>query len=227
MNLLQTITINSGLLLYLAIAVIGLLTYFILKNAQLKNQIHKNDISIIQKENLVKEKDLLIEKIQAEIRGTAQDMAKVIFEDWKTSELKQYQKIIEDAGVETAQSLLTQWKVEYEKLIRKDAANRSVRVVLGRVTENLVPFTETFKFNPRDTRFIGNPIDLIVFDGVDENADEIFIWFIEVKTGTSGLSQKQKKIRDAIKKGRVDWDIISLKDFGDSVNEELNNDSLI
>lgn len=76
-----------------------------------------------------------------------------------------------------------------------------------------MPFSYLFEdFNPRDARFIGSPIDLIVFDGVSDKKDKIDIYFIEVKTGNSALSQTQKKIRDAIEAHRVYWIPISLKD---------------
>ena len=82
-------------------------------------------------------------------------------------------------------------------------------------------FTETFKFNPRDTRFIGSPIDLIVFDGLEEKKELITIHFIEVKTGKSVLSPVQKKIKDAIENYRVKWELMSLRDFGESINNDL------
>ncbi len=225
MILLDSISGEASFMILIAIAIVAVIAYLVGNISSLKQKANEDNITIVQRDGQLREKDLFIDKIQSEIKGNAQDMATVIFEQWKTSELKAYQKIIQESGTETALSMLTQWKIDSEKTIRKDAANRSVRVVLGKVTENLVPFTETFKFNPRDTRFIGSPIDLIVFDGIDEKLDTITIYFIEVKTGTSALSQKQRKIKDAIDAGRVRWELISLKDFGDSVNEELSTNN--
>ncbi len=117
---------------------------------------------------------------------------------------------------------LRAWIIENEDRIRKDAANRSVRIVMGKVTEHLIPFNEAFsQFNPKDARFIGSPIDLIVFDGAEDKKDEINIYFIEVKTGTSALSQRQKKVMEAVKAKRVDWLRLNVKDFGDDVNQSL------
>lgn len=104
-----------------------------------------------------------------------------------------------------------------------DAANRSVRNVLGKVTEHLIPFSEAMKhFNPKDIRFIGSPIDLIVFNGAEELRNDISIHFIEVKTGTSALSKRQQLIRNAIENQRIHWLRVNMKDFGDNVNEALN-----
>ena len=43
---------------------------------------------------------------------------------------------------------------------------RSEAVIKGKVTEHRVPFFEEFDFDPGDARFLGSPIDLIVFDGL-------------------------------------------------------------
>ncbi len=125
---------------------------------------------------------------------------------------------------ESALALLSQWKIENEDRIRKDAANRSVRNVLGKVTEHLIPFSEAMKqFNPKDIRFVGSPIDLIVFDGAEElKKEEMTIWFIEIKTGKSTLSKRQQIIRDAIESNRVKWLRVDMKSFGDDVNAALS-----
>jgi predicted Holliday junction resolvase-like endonuclease len=64
--------------------------------------------------------------------------------------------------------------------------------------------------NPWDARFIGSPIDLIVFDGLTEIKEEITIYFIEVKTGKSTLSEAQRKIWQAIVNKRIDWRQITV-----------------
>src|SRR3989344_4924718 len=75
---------------------------------------------------------------------------------------------------------------------------RSMHVKHGKNWENFVPFMKEFLGNKENFRFIGNPIDGIIFDD-----DEIK--FVEVKTGTSNLNEKQKKIRDLINWGKVKW----------------------
>jgi predicted Holliday junction resolvase-like endonuclease len=59
-------------------------------------------------------------------------------------------------------------------------------------------------YNPKDARFLGAPIDLIVFNGLsDGNLQEII--FLEVKTGASSLSARERQIRDIISTRRVSW----------------------
>ena len=68
----------------------------------------------------------------------------------------------------------------------------------GRLTEQWIPFTQQFPYNPENFRFIGSPIDGIVFD---ENE----IAFCEFKAASSQLSQKQKQIKQLVENGRVKW----------------------
>src|SRR5438094_3791570 len=67
---------------------------------------------------------------------------------------------------------------------RQDSISRSRSVVSGKVQEHLAPLFPAFlnQFNPRDARFLGTPLDFIVFDGLDDG-DVRHVVFVEVKTG--------------------------------------------
>src|SRR2546425_1825819 len=58
------------------------------------------------------------------------------------------------------------WKLRYSASIREDAVQRSLAVTAGKVHEQLVPYLPEFGFNPKDARFLGSPVDLVVFDGL-------------------------------------------------------------
>lgn len=96
------------------------------------------------------------------------------------------------------------WKREFERRIREDAVKKSQAVTLGKVTEHLIPYLPDFAYNPRDVRFLGSPIDLIVFDGLDEG-DLGDIVFIEVKTGDADLNSRERRVREAVQSKRVRW----------------------
>jgi len=163
-----------------------------------------------------------IDKTIAETKQKATEWGMIEFEKFKQVELQNQIKIITENAINAAKNVLNQWIAENEERIRKDAANRSVRNVLGKVTEHLIPFSEAMKhFNPKDIRFIGSPIDLVIFSGAEELRDDISIHFVEVKTGTSALSKRQQLIKAAIEQGRIFWLRVNMKDFGDDVNEAL------
>jgi predicted Holliday junction resolvase-like endonuclease len=96
------------------------------------------------------------------------------------------------------------WKARYTSRIREDAVQRSQAVTTGKVQEQLVPYLPSFPYNPKDVRFLGSPVDLVVFEGLSEGRLQRVL-FVEVKTGTSGLSVRERQIRDAVDAGQVEW----------------------
>jgi predicted Holliday junction resolvase-like endonuclease len=98
-----------------------------------------------------------------------------------------------------------EWVEKEEKRIREDAINRSARALSGKTLEKLIPFLDRFKHNPHDVRWLGDPIDLIVFDGYSEDNPQK-ITFLEIKFGNSKLTSKQNKIKELIEKKKVEWE---------------------
>ena len=99
------------------------------------------------------------------------------------------------------------WEVEIEQA-RKSAITQSRAVLGGKFTEQMVPYLPDFKYDPTEARFIGSPIDLIIFPGLATgNPQEIVI--MEVKTGKSShLTPEERKIRQLIEDGMVRWELI-------------------
>lgn len=90
-------------------------------------------------------------------------------------------------------------------LAREDAIKRSRAVIGGQVSEQLAPYFPDFPYSPAEVRFIGKPIDFLVFKGMDEKEITEVI-FVEVKSGKSQLSTHERKLRDAIKNKKVSWE---------------------
>ena len=110
---------------------------------------------------------------------------------------------------ETQEKLIQKISIRKEYLI-EDAIKRSSSVSKGKIVEHIAPFMLPDILNPDEIVFIGSPIDLISFTGIDTN-DEISIDFLEIKTGSSGLSKKQKLIKEAIYGRRVHFKTVYLK----------------
>jgi predicted Holliday junction resolvase-like endonuclease len=96
------------------------------------------------------------------------------------------------------------WKVRYTAAVRGDAVLRSQAITAGKIHEQLLPYFPDFPYNPKDVRFLGSPTDLIVFDGLAEGEVKRVI-FLEVKTGGSCLTARERSLRDAIQAGEVEW----------------------
>jgi predicted Holliday junction resolvase-like endonuclease len=96
------------------------------------------------------------------------------------------------------------WKLRYTRAIRRDAVERSAAVTAGKVHEQLVPHLAGFEFNPKDARFLGSPVDFVVFDGMAAG-DVSRIVFLEVKTGAATLSPRERQVKEAVLAGRIEW----------------------
>ena len=87
--------------------------------------------------------------------------------------------------------------------VRKDAIKRSRSVIGGQLAEQVAPFLPGFPCNPGDARFIGKPVDFIAFPGMTEDNRVHEVLLIEVKTGKSSLSGREKEVKKAVAEGRV------------------------
>jgi len=100
---------------------------------------------------------------------------------------------------------VAEWEGRKLEGIVKARLKQSRAVLGGLVSEQIAPLLPDFPFDPGDCRFIGKPVDFIVFRGMNgQNISEVI--FLEVKSGASkSLSPQEKRLREAIQAGRVRW----------------------
>ena len=111
---------------------------------------------------------------------------------------------------ETIDKYKKEQEAEYNKLLGQ---KKSSEVRVGKIGENMAPFLEDWPYNPNDFRFLGNPID-----GIQFNKDELV--FIEIKTGKSVLSKKQRWIKQLVKEGKVSFATFRINERGAVFNKE-------
>ena len=98
-----------------------------------------------------------------------------------------------------------EWEAHKLEDIVKARLKQSRAVLGGLVSEQMAPLLPGFPFDPGDCRFVGKPIDFIVFKGMNEK-DISEVIFLEVKSGSAKqLSDQEKRLRDAVLAGRVRW----------------------
>lgn len=85
-----------------------------------------------------------------------------------------------------------------KKIYEVSRKKQSMASVHGRIFEELIPFSAGFPFEPKDFRFIGEPVDGVAFTG-----DEVV--FCEIKLNNSALSCRQKHIKNLIQQKKVRW----------------------
>jgi predicted Holliday junction resolvase-like endonuclease len=146
---------------------------------------------------------LLLEYIQ--LKGRVESRAREMYEVWQAREMERQVS-------EKADTLFRTWKLDEEKKIRQDAVKKSEAVTRGKVTEHLIPYFPDFEYNPKDARFLGTPIDLIIFDGLSEGKMNKVV-FIEVKSGKNcSLSKSELLVKDCIDRGKVCYEIIHTRE---------------
>jgi predicted Holliday junction resolvase-like endonuclease len=88
-------------------------------------------------------------------------------------------------------------------------------VLKGKIAEQLAPLLPGFlaKYNPADARFIGSPIDYLIFRNMSKgngSDDPIDIVLLDVKTGKSALIGVQKKIEAAAAEKRLSFEVLRI-----------------
>ncbi len=89
---------------------------------------------------------------------------------------------------------------------RADAVKKSRSTIEGQVLEQIVAYLPNWKYAPSDCRFIGSPLDLVVFDGLSTGKVKQVI-FVEVKSGNSKETSRQRSLRKIIKEGKVSYEL--------------------
>ena len=121
-------------------------------------------------------------------------------------------------------------KAEYERYIaelelehqqalaqaQKRSVNTSRAVLKGKMAEQLAPIMPQFEYLPSDAKFLGDPVDYVVFDGYTDLRDgegrpeDIEIVLIDIKSGGARLTKGQVAIAQAIQAGRVRFETVRI-----------------
>lgn len=126
-------------------------------------------------------------------------------------------------------------KAEYERYIaelqlehqqalsqaQKRSVNTSRAVLKGKMAEQFAPILPEFQYLPSDAKFLGDPVDYVVFDGYTDlrdgqgRADDVEIVLIDIKSGGARLTKGQQAIAQAIQQGRIRFETIRI-DFDET-----------
>lgn len=68
----------------------------------------------------------------------------------------------------------------------------------GRIFEQYAPFTKNFPCKPDKFKFLGQPIDGIIFED-----DKII--FVEIKTNGGYLTPNQERVKKLVQEGKVEF----------------------
>ena len=131
----------------------------------------------------------------------------------KENEIQEINLAIEKERVEQQEKFRTTIIQE-----RSNANESSRHTLKGKIGEQMSPLFPEFysKYQPSDARFLGSPIDYIIFKHMSEYDSKtkavdvpIDVVLVEVKSAKkTGLTEKEKAVRIAVEEGRVSFDVV-------------------
>ena len=119
----------------------------------------------------------------------------------------EYEKYITELELEHKQALLD---------AQKRSVNTSRAVLKGKMAEQFAPILPEFQYLPSDAKFLGDPVDYVVFDGYtdfrdgDGTADDIEVILLDIKSGGARLSKGQQAIAQAVREGRIRFETLRI-----------------
>jgi predicted Holliday junction resolvase-like endonuclease len=116
------------------------------------------------------------------------------------------------------EAMLIQQRLKKESQERMDELKRQRHIArtrpaisarssnIGKSLEKILPAMKDFKWNLPDTKFLGEPLDLIIFNGLSKNSVSS-IDFVEIKSGKGRLNDHQQSIKEAIERKKVSCEV--------------------
>jgi len=93
-------------------------------------------------------------------------------------------------------------KSQLKKLLSE---KKSSEIRLGQIGEHFAPLLDDFPYDSKNARFLGSPIDFVVFD-----YDNDRVVLLEFKTGNSKETKKQRQIKDIVRSGNVFYEVMRV-----------------
>lgn len=119
------------------------------------------------------------------------------------------------------------------KQAQKRSNDTQRNIIKGQMAERFVPFMNGFLYNPSDCRFLGEPIDYIVFHNLHQcsdgnvGIDEVAIVFLEIKTGKAKLSKRQEILKQAVLNGQIKFETLRIDNDSPIVTINKNASSTL
>jgi predicted Holliday junction resolvase-like endonuclease len=125
--------------------------------------------------------------------------------------MSHFRDVVDKKDSDLAKTQIQLYETE-QRLEDLKSKQQSKSVRLGLISENVLPFHQDFKYNVKDLVPMFRPIDYVVF-----SEDEII--FLEIKTGTSQLTEKQRAIKRLVESGKVRFEEHRIDESGYTIKE--------
>lgn len=102
-------------------------------------------------------------------------------------------------------------KIQREAISKKKSSTQqrvettTNSVNMGFILERLAPVLEHFPFDKNDCRSLFDPIDYVIFEGLQKTGKVQKIFFVDIKSGKAKLKASQKAIKQMIEQKKVEF----------------------
>jgi predicted Holliday junction resolvase-like endonuclease len=201
-----------GVCLILSLVILGWLNS---KLSALKNIQYRESLERVESQEAYENLLFSIEREKEGVASTIENLQNHVKYLQDENRLKVTQTAVLEN--EIAQ-IMTQSEEKSQEIKKQKGRAASAHTTKGQILEKWCPFLEHPDIDPdweaKNWAFMGQPIDYIVFDWRENkeiNMADGKIVMLDVKSGKSQLTTKQRRIRDLIKAGRVEWRTIRLE----------------
>ncbi len=194
---------------------VGVSLWLYRKMSALKNLQYRESLERVESQEAYENLLFSVERERESIASTMENLQNHVVYLQEENRLK----VRETSDLMNQITEITSESEEKSQEIKKQKSRAgSAHTTKGQILEKWCPFLEHPEIDPdweaKNWSFMGNPIDYIIFDWRNDktiNLADGKVVLLDVKSGKSQLTTKQRRIRDLIQAGKVEWRTIRLQ----------------
>ncbi len=194
---------------------VGVSLWLYRKMSALKNLQYRESLERVESQEAYENLLFSVERERESIASTIENLQTHVVYLQEENRLK----VRETSDLMNQITEITSASEEKSQEIKKQKSRAaSAHTTKGQLLEKWCPFLEHPEIDPdweaKNWSFMGNPIDYIIFDWRNDktiNLADGKVVLLDVKSGKSQLTTKQRRIRDLIQAGKVEWRTIRLE----------------
>jgi predicted Holliday junction resolvase-like endonuclease len=194
---------------------LGISLWLYFKMSEVKNLQYRESVERVEAQESYENLLFSIEREKETIGNTIENLQTHVLYLQEENRLKVKET---DGLLNQIQQISNQSEEKSQEIKKQKGRAASAHTTKGQILEKWCPFLEHPDIDPdweaKNWAFMGQPIDYIVFDWRNDKTLNMLdgkIIMLDVKSGKSQLTTKQRRIRDLIKAGKVEWRTIRLE----------------
>lgn len=104
---------------------------------------------------------------------------------------------------------------EREEKLREIAREKGRKDAAKVINQAISPAFKALKYDPFDVKPVLNPIDFLVFKGMNKNESVSNVIFLSKQCSNTILNTLRKQVKTAVEKKKYEWQVARIDDMGD------------